>query len=94
LDELGIREAIDRLSPPDPRHVVTDGDWVAVMVMNILHGRVALYDMGTWLADTDVELLLGEGVSAEAFHDDRLGHALDRLFAVGTEFIFSEVARG
>ena len=94
IDELGIREAVDRLSPADPRHVVTDGDCVAVMVMNILHGRVALYDMGTWLADTDVELLLGEDVPAEAFHDDRLGHALDRLFAAGTEYIFSEVARG
>lgn len=93
LDELGIRAAIDRLSPPDPRHQVTDGDCVAVMVMNILHGRVALYDMGTWLADTDVELLLGEQTPAEAFHDDRLGHTLDRLFAAGTEYIFSEVAR-
>ena len=94
IDELGIREAVDRLSPADPRHVVTDGDCVAVMVMNILHGRVALYDMGTWLADTDVELLLGEDVPADAFHDDRLGHALDRLFEAGTEYIFSEVARG
>lgn len=94
IDELGIREAIDRLSPSDPRHVVSDGDCVAVMVMNILHGRVALYDMGAWLEDTDVELLLGEDVPASAFHDDRLGHALDRLFEAGTEFLFSEVARG
>lgn len=93
IDELGIRRAVDRLCPPDARHVVSDGDCVAVMVMNILHGRIALYDMGTWLGDTDVELLLGEGTPADAFHDDRLGHALDRLFAGGTEFIFSEVAQ-
>ena len=64
------------------------------MLLNILHGRVALYEMGTWLADTDIELLLGEGTPAEAFHDDRLGHCLDRLFEAGTEFIFSEVASG
>lgn len=94
IDELGIRAAVDRLSAPDPRHLVSDGDCVAVMIMNILHGRVALYEMGTWLADTDVDLLLGEGTPAECFHDDRLGHALDRLFNVGTEYLFSEVARG
>lgn len=93
IDELGIRQAVDRLCPPDPRHVVSNGDCVAVMIMNILHGRIALYDMGAWLADTDVDLLLGEGTPAEAFHDDRLGHTLDQLFFGGTEFVFSEVAQ-
>jgi transposase len=92
IDELGIREAINRLCPPDPRHVVHDGDCVAVMIMNILAGRVALYDMGRWLEDTDAELLLGHDVPSDAFHDDRLGHTLDRLFFGGTEYIFSEIA--
>ena len=94
IDELHIREVIDGLSPPDPRHVVSDGDCVAVMILNILHGRTALYEMGTWLAETDCELLLGAGVDPQGFNDDRLGHCLDRLYEASPEFIFSEVARG
>jgi hypothetical protein len=35
----------------------------------------------------DAELLLGEGVEAAAFHDTRLGVALDRLDEVGTDRI-------
>lgn len=94
IEELGIPEIIDRLSPADPRHLVSDGECAIVMILNILGGRVTLYEMASWLEDTDVELLLGEGADAAHFHDDRLGHCLDRLFSVGTEFIFSEVAQG
>jgi transposase len=94
IDALGIRDVVDRICPPDPRNEVADGDCVAVMILNILHGRVSLYEMGEWLSLTDVDLLLGEGTPPDAFNDDRLGHCLDRLFHAGTEYIFSEVARG
>lgn len=93
IDALGIREVVDRLSPPDPRMAVSDGDCVAVMILNVLAGRVALYDMGGWLRHTDVDVVLGEGRPADAFHDDRLGTCLDRLFTAGTEYVFSEVAQ-
>lgn len=93
IDELGIREIVDAACPPDPRHKVSDGDCVAVMILNVLCGRVALYDMGAWLADTDVDLLLGEDVDPSAFNDDRLASALDRLFDAGTESVFADVAQ-
>ena len=93
IDELGIPEVIDSVSPPDPRHRVTDGECVKVMILNVLQGRVSLYKMQEWLSLTDAELLLGRDVPVDAFNDDRLGHCLDRLFDNGTEFIFSRVAQ-
>ena len=46
IDRLGIRDVIDDLLPPDRRSEVSDGDCVTLMIANILHGRVALYNMG------------------------------------------------
>jgi transposase len=94
IDELGIREVVDRLLPPDGRMDVSDGDCVTVMVLNILCGRVALYDMQERLGGTDLAVLLWEGCQAASFHDDRLGLTLDHLFHCGTDFVFSEVAQG
>ena len=76
-----IREAIDRLGiydttldclPADPRMVANDADCLAVMILNILHGRVALYKMGDWLRTTDVDVIVGEGCPPSAFSDARL----------------------
>ena len=94
IDCLGIRDVVNECCPRDPRNRVSNGDCVAVMIANIIHGRVALYEMDNWLGQTDVDLLLGKDTPAEAFHDDRLGSCLDLLFHAGTEFVFSEVARG
>ena len=94
IDALGIREVVDRLLPPDPRMDVSHGDCVTVMILCVLRGRIALYDMEEWLAGTDTDVLLWEGCQACAFHDDRLGLTLDHLFHRGTDFVFSEVAQG
>ncbi len=90
IDELGIREVVDRLLPPPGRMDVSDGDCVTVRVLNILCGRVALYDTQERLGGTDLAVLLWDGCQASSFHDDRLGLTLDHLFACGTDFVFSE----
>ncbi len=92
IDRLGIRSVVDELVPPDARCEVSDGDCVTVMIANILHGRVALYDMGEWLATTDVGVLLWEGCPTSAFGDDRLARTLDHLWELGTDTVISEVA--
>lgn len=92
IDRLHIREVIDAVLPQDSRSDVSDADCVTVAIANILHGRVALYDMGEWLAGTDVGLLLWEGCPPDAFNDDRLGKCLDHLYDIGTDSIFGAVA--
>jgi hypothetical protein len=39
----------------------------------------------------DLELLLGDGVQANWFHDNRLGRALDHIDKAGTDTLLSEV---
>lgn len=91
IDALGIVDVIDGLIPPDPRNLVSHGECVAAMILNILDDRVALYGMAEQLEALDAELLLGPGRPAGAFSDDRLAKALDRLFQAGTDEVFTEV---
>ena len=43
IDQRGIHSTIDRLLPFDSRMTVSDADCATLIIMNILHGRVALY---------------------------------------------------
>lgn len=92
IDRLHIREVLERHLPVDPRSAVSDADCVTLMITNILHGRVALYDTGEWLAGTDADVLLWDGCPSTAFTDDRLGKCLDHIFEVGTDSLFGAVA--
>ena len=87
IDQLGLEEVIDAHLP---KHVlVSDAECVKAMRLSILSGRQALWKQDLWLGKIDAELLLGEGVEAAAFHDTRLGVALDRLDEVGTDHALS-----
>lgn len=91
IQELGLVDVINQLSPKHPLAQVSDGECLVVMLFNILAGRTALWRMDEWAERLDVGLLLGEGVEAASFHDHRLGQFLDHLFEVGTDNILSEV---
>lgn len=94
ISELGIDRVIGEVLPPDPRMKVTDADCVALMILNVLHGRVALYHMADWLSGTDAEVLLGPDCPAASFTDTRLAETLDRIFVAGTDDVLSAVVRG
>lgn len=94
IDDLGLLPVLDALLPPDPRMKVSDADCVLLMILNVLHGRVALYHMSEWLVGTDAEVLFGQDVSVDSFTDTRLGEALDRIFQVGTDEILSAAVKG
>jgi transposase len=55
------------------------------MVVNILEGRVALYQMERWVSALPVEQMWGEGIRAESFTDDRFARTLDALWNVGLD---------
>jgi len=94
ISELGLEAALEARLPPDPRMKVSDADCVLVMILNILHGRVALYKMSEWLEGTDMEVLFGAGVDGACFTDTRLGEALDRIAAAGTDDLLSAAVAG
>jgi len=94
VERLGIHSTIGRMFPQDGRMQVSDADCVTLMILNILHGRVALYKMNEWLASTDVDVVLGKDCPPESFYDDRLAGTLDRLAKYGIDDVLSEVVVG
>lgn len=94
ITRLGIDTVLERLLPKDSRNHVSDADCVVVMILNLLHGRVALYQMERFLEHVDIEVLLGSGAEAGRFNDARLASALDHLFDAGVDSVMAEVVRG
>jgi hypothetical protein len=91
LDQLGVFAVLDQHLP---RHALAHdpgAECLAVMVLNILSGRVALWRMDQRFEHIDLELLLGEGVQAGWLHDNRLGRALDHIDDVGTDTLLSDI---
>jgi hypothetical protein len=58
---------------------------------DILSGRVALWRMDQRFEHIDLEMLLGKGVQAGWFYDNRLGRALDHIDEVGTDTLLSGI---
>ena len=86
---LGLVELVDRLVPT--RMGLRPGLAVQAMVLDTLSGRTPLYRVENFLAEQDVELLLGEQVPAHAFNDTNLARALDAIFAAGSAKIVTEL---
>ena len=96
-----VREIVKRIRILDvvddrcPRHTlnrVSDALCGLALITNVLAGRPALYPMDRWLAKLDVDVLFGEGAQADAFHDTRLGVALDPLDEAGTDNLLRALA--
>lgn len=83
LGRLGLRQVVDELCPPDPRHIVTHGECVEAMIAAILLGTHTLYEVGDTLQPYDLEAAFGWTHDPEQFNDERLGRALDALVDAG-----------
>ena len=64
---------------------------VQAMVLDVLSGRNPLYHVEHFLAQQDIQLLLGEAVDAHAFNDTNLARSLDTMFECGTAKIVTEL---
>ena len=91
ISQLGIDAVLHDRLPKDPRARVSDADCICVMILNILQGRVALYQMERFLDHVDTDIVLGTDCPADAFNDARLAAALDHVFDEGTDSILAEV---
>ena len=90
--EIGLIEQIDARLGSTHRKVSV-GEAVQAMVLNALGfvGR-ALYLTPEFFHNKPVDLLIGEGLTAEDFNDDSLGRALDSLYEAGVTEVFAQVA--
>ena len=91
ISRVGILRAVDEALPRDGRNKVSDAECVALMILNILSGRVGLYHMGPWLEATDPAVVIAEGCEPGHFSDARLAGTLDRIFDYGPDNLLTDV---
>ncbi len=91
IHRLGISKQVNLALPPDGRNKVSDAECVALMVLNILSGRVGLYQMGPWLETTDADVVLGKGCKPHHFSDSRMAGTLDRIYEYGLDNLLTDV---
>lgn len=90
--ETGLAEVIDRRVGPSDWQVSV-GQATQAMVLNGLgFSSRALYLTPEFFANKPVDLLVGEGITAEMLNDDALGRALDALYEAGVTELFAAVA--
>jgi transposase len=86
---LGLVELVNEMV--SSRMELKPGLVVQAMVLDVFGGRTPLYRLKEFMAEQDIELLIGEEVSAEAFNDNNLGRSLDAIFEAGTSKILTRL---
>jgi transposase len=88
---LEIAKTIDEKISPHPLNHVTIGECVEAMVLSILTGEHALYNVSDVLSQYDTSIIFQKKVDPNWFHDNRLGNALDALNTVGLNSMYSAI---
>ena len=86
---IGLIDIIDRIVPNEME--VSVGTIIQGMVLDTLSGRSPLYRLEEFFKHQDTQLLLGQDVDSTSFNDTTVARALDALFNIGAEKVFSEV---
>jgi transposase len=84
---LGIDSLFQRHVSSDPRDKIPVFDCLSIVLRNVILDRHPLYKIGEWAIQRE----LVSSKLADSFNDDRIGRALDRLFAADRATLISEV---
>lgn len=84
---LGLVDLVNQMVPSQME--LKPGLAVQAMVLDTLTGRTPLYRIKDFMADQDVELLLGTAVDPAIFNDTNLARSLDAIFEAGPSKIIS-----
>ena len=92
IDEIGIVPKINELLGEHRAEKISAGQVVKGMILNGL-GLVSspLYLFSRFFEGKATQHLLGEGIKAEYFNDDRLGRVLDSLYQIGLNQVFISI---
>jgi len=90
--KLNVAALIETCCPPHPAHGLSCGRGVEALLLAILDGHHALYQVGARLEKRGMLPLLQPGLARASLHDDRLGQILDALFAAHRNRVFGAIA--
>ena len=89
-DQLELVRIIDDMTEwDDHRAKLSPGQRIQALILGMFMRQRPLYRVHESFRRTDVELLLGRGVTLDDLNDDAFGHALDKLHAAGAAAIYS-----
>jgi transposase len=93
LRRTGILSTIDALCGTDPRNRVSHGDCVAFILLGVFAGEHGLWRLAQRLDPYDMATIMDDdGINLAEFHDVRLGRALDAIYDVGPDRLYSAIA--
>jgi transposase len=87
---IDLVETINLIVPTEME--VSVGIIIQGMILDTLSGRSPLYRLAEFFEHQDTELLLGKEVEPTSFNDTTVARAMDAVFDVGAEKVFSAVA--
>jgi len=88
--QINLLETINRVVPNNMN--VDVGTIIQGMVLDTLSSRSPLYRLASFFLYQDTELLLGRELPETSFNDTTVARAMDAVFKVGAQKVFSEVA--
>jgi transposase len=95
IDEMGLIERIDKISPVKKKEChVSVGTRIAALIVNQLTDRKALYKVEEFYENQDVSLLFGPSMQASDFNDDALSRALDAIYRADLENVYMQAVQG
>jgi len=78
--EIKLRDIIDEMVTWDPKQCrLSPGTLIEALIINVLTARKPLYRVEEFYREMNLNVLFGEGITADAFNDDALGRALTKL---------------
>jgi transposase len=89
MRHLEIAKTIDGIVPSHPLNHVTTGECVEALVLSILTGEHALYNVSDVLSQYDTSVIFQKKIDPNWFHDNRLGNGLDDLKIAGLDILYS-----
>jgi transposase len=91
VEKLGVVEVLNDLVASEMD--VASGVMFLGMILDTLSGRSPLSRLEEFFETQATELVLGQPIEAQRFHDDTVGRFLDKLYETGTMTLFTEIAR-
>ena len=91
-NKIELKKIIDEKIDDQNKKIVSTGNAVKAMIMNIIVGRKPLYLVDKFYEPKDTEKLFGEGIGPEHLNDDVMGRALDELYKIGAKKVLTETA--
>src|SRR5215470_8384951 len=92
IRKLNVAALIDPFCPPPPAHVLSCGRGVEALLLALLDGHHALYQVGARLEERGLVSLLQPGLTRASLHAYWLGQILEALFAAHLNRGFGAIA--